>query len=144
MVDPWSGYPSALIPRRVRSVNDRMPSGQRHVIYRGLPSLVDRRLSVDESSAASGYLLIAFELSQRRGRSSVRRGLGTRCARAGSLRALEPLAQSIADAKEMSGLATDARSDQSLWNWFWHAMPSASQSGQNLPCGRVRDHNEEQ
>ena len=62
-----------------------------------------------ESSAATGYLLVAFELSQRWWKVGFTTGMGhrgrTRRIAAG---ALESLAQAIADAKQMCGVAADA------------------------------------
>jgi transposase len=63
----------------------------------------------NESSAATGFLLVAFELRQRWWKVGFPMGMGhrvrTRRIAAGEL---EPLAQAIADAKRMFGLAADA------------------------------------
>ena len=64
----------------------------------------------NESGAASGYLLVAFELSQRWWKVGFTTGMGHRVrTRRMAAGALEPLAQAIADAKKMCGLAADAR-----------------------------------
>jgi hypothetical protein len=63
----------------------------------------------NESSAATGYLLVALELSQRWWKVGFTTGMGHRVrTRRIAAGALEPLAQAIADAKRMFGLATDA------------------------------------
>jgi hypothetical protein len=63
-----------------------------------------------ESSAATGYLLVAFELSQRWWKVGFTTGMGHRVrTRRIAAGALEPLAQAIADAKKMFGLAAAAR-----------------------------------
>jgi hypothetical protein len=63
----------------------------------------------NESSAATGYLSVAFELSQRWWKVGFTTGMGHRVrTRRIAAGALEPLAQAIADAKRMFGLATDA------------------------------------
>jgi transposase len=62
-----------------------------------------------ESSAATGYLLVAFELSQRWWKVGFTTGMGHRVrTRRIAAGALESLAQAIADAKQMCGLAADA------------------------------------
>lgn len=64
----------------------------------------------NESSAATGYLLVAFELSQRWWKVGFTTGMGDRVrTRRIAAGALEPLAQAIADAKKMFGLAAEAR-----------------------------------
>jgi transposase len=63
----------------------------------------------NESSAATGDLLVAFELSQRWWKVGFTTGMGHRVrTRRIAAGALEPLAQAIADAKKMFGLAADA------------------------------------
>jgi hypothetical protein len=64
----------------------------------------------NESSAATGYLWVAFELSQRWWKVGCTTGMGHRVrTRRIAAGALEPLAQAIADAKKMFGLAAAAR-----------------------------------
>jgi transposase len=64
----------------------------------------------NESSVATGYLLVAFELSQRWWKVGFTTGMGHRVrTRRIAAGALEPLAQAIADAKKMFGLAAEAR-----------------------------------
>ena len=64
----------------------------------------------NESSAATGYLLVAFELSQRWWKVGFTTGMGHRVrTRRIAAGALEPLAQGIADAKKRFGLAAEAR-----------------------------------
>src|SRR4029453_15961726 len=64
----------------------------------------------NESSAATGDLLVAFELSQRWWKVGFTTGMGERVrTRRIAAGALEPLAQAIADAKKMCGLAAEAR-----------------------------------
>jgi hypothetical protein len=61
-------------------------------------------------SSATGYLLVAFELSQRWWKVGFTTGMGHRVrTRRIAAGALEPLAQAIADAKKMCGLAAEAR-----------------------------------
>ena len=60
----------------------------------------------NESSAATGDLLVAFELSQRWWKVGFTTGMGHRVrTRRIAAGALEPLTQAIADAKKMFGLA---------------------------------------
>jgi transposase len=62
-----------------------------------------------ESSAATGYLLVAFELSQRWWKVGFTTGMGHRVrTRRIAAGALESLAQAIAGAKQMCGVAADA------------------------------------
>jgi hypothetical protein len=64
----------------------------------------------NESSAATGDLLVAFELSQRWWKVGFTTGMGHRVrTRRIAAGALEPLAQAIADAKKMLGLAAEVR-----------------------------------
>lgn len=64
----------------------------------------------NESSAATGYLLVAFELSQRWWKVGFTTGMGHRVrTRRIAAGALESVAEAIADAQKMFGLAADAR-----------------------------------
>ena len=76
-----------------------------------------------ESSAATGDLLVAFELSQRWWKVGFTTGMGHRVrTRRIAAGALEPLAQTIADAKKMFGLAAEARvisCDEAGRDGFW-------------------------
>jgi transposase len=64
----------------------------------------------NESSAATRYLLVSFELSQRWWRVGFTTGMGHRVrTRRIAAGALESVAEAIADAKKMFGLAADAR-----------------------------------
>jgi transposase len=61
-------------------------------------------------SSATGYLLVAFELSQRWWKVGFTTGMGHRVrTRRIAAGALEALAEALADAKKMFGLAVDAR-----------------------------------
>ena len=61
-------------------------------------------------SSATGYLLVAFELSQRWWKVGFTTGMGHRVrTRRIAAGALESVAEAIADAKKMFGLAVDAR-----------------------------------
>jgi hypothetical protein len=78
----------------------------------------------NESSAATGDLLVAFELSQRWWKVGFTTGMGhpvrTRRIAAG---ALESVAEAIADAKKRFGLAADARvisKDETECEWILH------------------------
>jgi len=63
-----------------------------------------------ECSAATGDLLVAFELSQRWGKVGFTTGMGQRVrTRRIAAGALEALAQAIGDGKKMLGLAAEAR-----------------------------------
>ena len=64
----------------------------------------------NESSAATGHLLVAFELSQRWWKVGFTTGMGHRVrTRRIAAGALESVAEAIADAKKMFGLTADAR-----------------------------------
>jgi hypothetical protein len=64
----------------------------------------------NECSAATGYLLVAFELSQRWWKVGFTTGMGHRVrTRRIAAGALESVAEVIADAQKMFGLAADAR-----------------------------------
>ena len=64
----------------------------------------------NESSAATGYLLVAFELSQRWWKVGFTTGMGHRVrTRRIAAGALESVAEAIADAQKVCGLAADAR-----------------------------------
>ena len=64
----------------------------------------------NESSAATGYLLVAFELSERWWKVGFTTGMGHRVrTRRIAAGALASVAEAIADTKKMFGLAADAR-----------------------------------
>src|SRR4029453_15386039 len=64
----------------------------------------------NESSEATGDLLVAFELSQRWWKVGFTTGMGNRvCTGRFAAGALEPLAQANADAKGMFGVGADGR-----------------------------------
>ena len=64
----------------------------------------------NESSAATGHLLVAFELSQRWWKVGFTTGMGHRVrTRRIAAGALESVAEAIADAKKMFGLTAEAK-----------------------------------
>jgi transposase len=77
---------------------------------REVSSLSGHFFTAKESSAATGDLLVAFELSQRWWKVGFTTGMGHRVrTRRIAAGALEAVAEAIADAKQMFGLAAEAR-----------------------------------